>query len=55
MCKNSGGGGVAASVFDRLAAAMWIEIRNQNNIFLLCVLYRSPNMPAIFWDKLQER
>jgi hypothetical protein len=57
---------VAAWVSDRLIArrridlesteieAMWIEIRSQNNIFLLCVLYRPPNMPAIFWDKLLE-
>ena len=34
--------------------AMWLEIRSQNNIFLLCTIYRPPNSRVIFWDHLQE-
>ena len=64
--NGRGGGGVAAWVSDKLVArrrndldnpeieAMWIEIRSHNNIFLLCVIYRPPNLPAVFWDNLQD-
>ena len=63
---NQGYGGVLAWVSMRIAAkrrldlelegleAMWLEIRCHNNKFLLCVLYRPPNSPAAFWDRLQE-
>ena len=35
--------------------AMWLEIRSNNNKFLLCVAYRAPGMQStIFWDKMQE-
>ncbi len=34
--------------------AMWLEIRAQNNVFLLCVIYRPPNGPGAFWDNFQE-
>ena len=60
------GGGVPAWASDKLVArrrndlenteieAMWIDIRSHNNIFLLCVIYRPPNLPAVFWDNLQD-
>ena len=58
--------GVAAWVSDRLVAkrrldleiadleAMWLEIRSQNNVFLLCTIYRPPNSRVIFCDHIQE-
>ncbi len=66
--RNDGrvGGGVAAWISDKLVVrhrhdleradieAMWLEIRSHNNVFLLCVVYRPPNMQIVFWDKLQE-
>ena len=66
--RNDGrsGGGVGAWVSDRLVVrhrhdlervdceAMWLEIRSRNNLFLLCVVYRPPDMAVVFWDRLQE-
>ncbi len=60
--RNDGrvGGGVAAWISDKLVVrhrhdleradieAMWLEIRSHNNVFLLCVVYRPPNMQIVF-------
>ena len=64
---NRGGGGVAVYVSNSLAVkrhhnletptleALWLEIRSNNNIFLLCVCYRPPDVPVSFWDDLQTQ
>ena len=33
--------------------ALWLECRTQNNRFLLCCTYRTPNMPVSYWEDLQ--
>ena len=33
---------------------LWTEIRVHNNKFLLGTVYRPPNAPVSFWDKLQD-
>ena len=59
------GGGVAAWVSQKLVAkrrldlenpnieALWLQIRSKNNKFLLCTVYRPPNVGIQFWDDLQ--
>ena len=62
-----GYGGVLAWVSNNIACkrrsdleqpdieAMWLELRSNNNKFLLCVAYRAPGMQNIlFWEKMQE-
>jgi len=59
------GGGVATWVSSDLVAkrrldlelndveAIWLEIRSNNNKFLLCTIYRPPNSGIVFWDNMQ--
>ena len=63
--NNAPGGGVAVWVSSNLVAkrrldlelpdteALWLEVRSNNNRFLLCTVYRPPNSRSIFWDSLQ--
>jgi len=60
------GGGVAAYISNSIAAirrndleqpnleAMWLELRNGNKKFLLCVCYRPPDALVGFWEDLQS-
>ena len=32
---------------------LWLEVRSNNNKFLLCTCYRPPDENYNFWDKLQ--
>ena len=34
-------------------ACLWIEVRSNNNKFLLCTCYRPPDENYNFWDELQ--
>ena len=59
------GGGVATWVSSDLVAkrrldlelndveAIWLEIRSNNNKFLLCTVYGPPNSGIVFWDNMQ--
>ena len=59
--RDSPGGGVLCWVADDIASkrlyefelpgleAIWLEIRINNNKFLLCNVYRSPSDNTIFW------
>jgi hypothetical protein len=63
---DSGYGGVLAWVANGVAAkrridlelksleALWLEVRTCNNKFLLCTIYRPPNVGNEFWGLLQE-
>ena len=63
--RGSFGGGVACYVRDTLVAkrrldleiagmeCLWLEIRSNNNKFLLCTCYRPPNERYNFWNELQ--
>ena len=64
---NSGYGGVMAWVSDKLVLKrrydlelqnlelLWLEIRSDNNKFLLGVVYRAPNAENDFWDLIRQR
>ncbi len=61
------GGGIIAFISEHLGATrrrdlehpdvenMFIEIRSKNNVFLLCICYRPPDMPTQFWDDFQAQ
>ena len=63
--RGSFGGGVACYVRDTLVTkrrhdleitgmeCLWLEIRSNNNKFLLCTCYRPPDEQYNFWDELQ--
>ena len=65
--QDRGGGGSAVYVrstlhYTRLSfleipeiEALWLKIRSQNNVFILCICYRPPDMPNIFWEHFQEQ
>ncbi len=60
------GGGVAAWVSFNLVAkrridlelpdveAMWLEIRSENHVFLICTMYRPHTEGMFFWDNTPE-
>ena len=63
--RTAPGGGVAAYVSQNYVCkrrqdletagteCLWLEIRSNNNKFLLAICYRPPNADAEFWDQLQ--
>ena len=63
--RGSFGGGVACYVGSNLVAkrrgdlestdmeCLWLEVRSNNNKFLLCTCYRPPDENYNFWDELQ--
>ena len=64
---DRGGGGCAVYIRNTLhytkldfletpeIEALWLKIRSQNNLFILCVCYRPPGTPNIFWETFQEQ
>ena len=63
--RGTFGGGVACYISSNLVAkrrmdlesaameCLWIEVRSNNNKFLLCTCYRPPDENYNFWDELQ--
>ena len=65
--QDRGGGGCAVYIRNTLyytrldvletpdVEALWLKIRSQNNVFILCVCYRPPDTPNTFWDNFQSQ
>lgn len=64
--RNGLGGGVMCWVANHIGAirrtdleinnfeSLWVEIRSDNNKFLLCTTYRPPNDNNSYWENLQD-